>query len=469
MQNFLAGYQLSDPTWLYLSFLLILAVYFKFSRVWLLRNLDLLLLLAISPGLLIVRSEDDVVAGIGYVWLFVVSGALLVRILLDGLFVRRPRLEQNMNSAGMSFLCAATVVFLTTKLLTDPVQDAKVRNLARGGDRPAVVVAEELSVAPELKSEEGANEGTATVAPEVAQPPGPATELVAHAVDGISKVVTAGQREDTKKPEQIAIFTVRIIAILSHLTVIVGLTLVGRQIFGDPELGFAMSALYMILPCTAYELGAVNQVLPAALVVWAIYFYRHPFVSGSLLGLASGMVFFPVFLLPLWGAFYGRRGGGRFLFAVLLTTGVILGALALLTQSVRDAVQGALGYVQWNSLQWQEAQPGSGFWGTREMAYRIPVLVTYVIMLIALTIWPRNKSLAQLIPHSAAIVLGTQFWYPQRGGVYVLWYLPLLLMVIFRPMMSNHFAPEIQPLALLSRFRRLPSSAIPEPAEASRV
>lgn len=32
MDLILRGYQVNDPTWLYLSFLLILAVYFKFSR-----------------------------------------------------------------------------------------------------------------------------------------------------------------------------------------------------------------------------------------------------------------------------------------------------------------------------------------------------------------------------------------------------------------------------------------------------
>ena len=44
MDHFLpGGYSLNDSTWFYLSFLLILAVYFKFSRFWSIRNVDLLL------------------------------------------------------------------------------------------------------------------------------------------------------------------------------------------------------------------------------------------------------------------------------------------------------------------------------------------------------------------------------------------------------------------------------------------
>jgi len=33
-----------------------------------------------------------------------------------------------------------------------------------------------------------------------------------------------------------------------------------------------------------------------------------------------------------------------------------------------------------------------------------------------------------------------------------LWYLPLLLLVIFRPLMTNHFAPEVKPLDVLQRI-----------------
>jgi hypothetical protein len=81
-------------------------------------------------------------------------------------------------------------------------------------------------------------------------------------------------------------------------------------------------------------------------------------------------------------------------------------------------------------------------------------------MVVALTIWPRRKSLSHVIPYSAAIVIGTQFWFPQQGGVYVLWYLPLLLLVVFRPLMTNHFAPEFKPLRL---FRRAKNRSNPQP------
>jgi hypothetical protein len=448
MQNFLTGYQLSDATWLYLSFVLILAVYFKFSRLWSLRNLDLLLLLMISPGLLMLRSGDEWQAW-GTWWLMGVSSLGLVRSLLDVLFVRRPRLEQNMNAAGMSFLTAATVVFLTTKLLTDPVQKETVRALAPTGG---------------LTSE--AAMATDVLTPGTESSSGPTTALVKRAVDSLSGAVVQQSQASSDQRGDVEIFMIRGLAILSHVAVIIGLLVVGRQVFGDPDLGFAMSSLYILMPCTAYDLGSVIQVLPAALVVWAICCYRSPFVAGVLLGLASGILFFPAFLLPVWWSFYGRRGGSRFALAVGLTAVLVVGALWFVSRGGNELVESTLGYVRWTSLQIWEESPPQSIWGYLGPSWRLPLLVAFLVMVVATTLWPREKTLAHLIPHSAAVVLGAQLWYPHQGGVYVLWYLPLLLMVAFRPMMTNHQAPEITPL---TGWFRTNSTRFGNPSEAVRV
>jgi hypothetical protein len=444
------GYSLNDPTWFYLSFLLILAVYFKFSRFWSVRNFDLVLLLLISPGLLLVRDGAHT-AAVGYGWLFLVTAVLLVRALSDGLISRRPRLEQNMNGAGMVFLCAATFLFLTTKLLTEDPSESTVASLRR---------ANELIKGTSAASEAAPDEETAGKEKDISAtvPPGPGTSLVTGGVGQISRVVTTGNSEATALRTDPDVVTARLIAILSHLAVIFGLTLVGRHIFGDPDVGFAMATLYMLLPCTAYDVGKINHVLPAAFVVWAIWAYRRPFVSGALLGLACAMMFFPIFLLPLWAAFYGRRGGLRFGTAVALTTAVILSCLMLLSNDSQIVARALLGYVPLSEL--ISSASATGWWGTHDWAYVVPVFVTYLVMLVALTIWPRRKSLAHVIPSSAAIIIGTQFWYQDKGGVYVLWYLPLLLLVVFRPLMTNHFAPEVKPLDLL---RRVAGQSPPQP------
>ena len=79
---------------------------------------------------------------------------------------------------------------------------------------------------------------------------------------------------------------------------IAALILLGARHFGDLQIGIAMGTLYLLLPCTAYDVHKVNHVLPAALILWAFVGYRRPVVSGSLMGFACGALFFPVFLLP---------------------------------------------------------------------------------------------------------------------------------------------------------------------------
>ncbi len=278
MDFILTGYHVNDATWLYLSFLLIVAVYFRFNRLWSVRNLDLLLLLSISPGLFLVQKGYE--EAIGYGWLFGVSAVVLVRVIYDGLITRRPRLEQNMNAAGMGFLCAATFLFLTTKLLTETPSKSTVDSV-----RKANQLIEGSPREPEVAA-----------ADKKAAPPGPGASLVAGSVARLSKVVAP-----TPNPSatDLNIVTVRLIAILAHLAIIIGLILIGSHVFADRDLGFAMAALYMLLPCTAFDVGKINHVLPAAFIVWAILAYRRPYVSGMLLGLACAMMFFPIFLLPL--------------------------------------------------------------------------------------------------------------------------------------------------------------------------
>ncbi len=114
MPEILFHYERVNPTsWAYLSSLLMLALCFKFNRAWSIRNLDLFLMISLAPGLLLVQyaweniglAENARTAEyLGFVWLFVAGGLLLLRLLFDSTMVRRPLLEPNLNAAGMSFL-----------------------------------------------------------------------------------------------------------------------------------------------------------------------------------------------------------------------------------------------------------------------------------------------------------------------------------------------------------------------------
>jgi len=48
-----------------------------------------------------------------------------------------------------------------------------------------------------------------------------------------------------------------------------------------------------------------------------------------------------------------------------------------------------------------------------------------------------------------------QFWYADQGGIHLFWYLPLLMLLVFRPNLLDRRAPVIQPdTDWLHRFGR---------------
>lgn len=386
---------------MYLSAILIAAVYFRFNRVWSLRNIDLLLLLAGAPGQLLVAHPEW--RGCGYVWLFGVTALFLVRLLLDPVLQRRPVLGQNLNAAGLGFLSIAAIVLLISAAIQRELPPSTTSALAEG---------------------QRILGGQKTPQADVDLGHGPA-----------APVVMAGASMILKE------YTPRGIAIVAHAAVALGLLFAGRNLFSHAHLGLAMATLYLLHPATAFDVGAATHVLPAAFIVWAFVCFRRPLVSGLLLGLACGTLFFPLFLLPLWLAFYGRRGGLRFATSLLVVTAVLATALVMMTDDPNSLIRKTVGTIQFQILQFEGSASPRGFWSTTGHGwFRIPVIVAYVLMLATLSFWPRRKNLEHLITASAAAIVGTQFWYPVEGGVYLLWYLPLVLMVVFRPRLV-HLTP----------------------------
>jgi len=434
MNESLPGYQVSSATWFYLSLLLIVAVFFRFGRVWSLRNIDLTLLLSLSPCLLLVAEFPE--DAFSYSALFFVTGLLLVRLFVDRFFTRRPRLAQNLNVPGLAFLCVSAFAFLMTTVVTNSPPDNTMETVRRGRQLLKMQETPEAPAVPATNDPATTKDGTQADEPK----PGPASPLIAAPVGAISKAVSLNSGSPIEQAASSELLAARILAVIAHAAVLAGLFFLGARHFGDAQIGLAMATLYLLLPCTSFDVHKVNHVLPAALIVWALAAYRRPSVSGSLMGMACGTLFFPVFLLPLWAAFYGRRGAVRFVTAVGVVFALMVSSLALISSDMRSFTERTLGSIDWPALKLREAE-AAGFWSQHDPAYGIPVFAGFLIMLFVLTVWPRKKSLEQLLASSTAIVVGTQFWYPQQGGVYVLWYLPLLLLVVFRPSVSHLLPP----------------------------
>jgi len=87
-----------------------------------------------------------------------------------------------------------------------------------------------------------------------------------------------------------------------------------------------------------------------------------------------------------------------------------------------------------------------GFWNLKDFnvpIYRIPVLVTFVAMCVTFAVWPAQKNLGTLLSCSTAVMLGTQFWHALGGGQLMGWYLPVMLLTIFRPNLEDRVALSV--------------------------
>jgi hypothetical protein len=142
----------------------------------------------------------------------------------------------------------------------------------------------------------------------------------------------------------------------------------------------------------------------------------------------------------LWLSFYRRRGAWRFGVACAAAAGLCLAVICIILWINGEWPRTILsGWKLSAWLPWQQPDRDMrGLWQgiPAHWAYRLPIFLVYVAFVGTTAFWPMPKNLAHLLALSAAVLLGIQFWYADRGGVYVLWYLPFLLLMVFRPNLS---------------------------------
>jgi hypothetical protein len=439
MSVILFHYEKVNPTsWAYLSSLLTLALFFKFNRAFSIRNLDLFLLILIAPGLLLVQwsfENEGIeptmaldVQRFGFLWLFAVHALFITRLLLDTALVRRPLLDPNLNAAGLAFLGSSLLFFLMANIVTGTT--------SRDDWSPALPAAE-IQAAQEQGdtfATEGPGYWLLYLLPRIAT-----QEVVARTDQSPPET----PKEVAEQAQHVRVIVARVVAILSHVLIVTGLIAVGAWHFDNATAGIAAAVLYLLLPYTALMSGSVDHALPGSLLTWAIVFYRRPLIAGMLIGLASGTIYYPIFLLPLWCSFYWERGFKRFLVGAFLTMGVLVASLALTAGTLEHFLSHltqmfGVRLPRLENLQgiWRSED---GFWNSW---YRLPILATFVMLSISFVVWPVRKHLGTLICCTGALMVGAQFWHAHGdgGGIYVAWYLPLFLMTIFRPNLEDRVA-----------------------------
>jgi hypothetical protein len=454
MSEFLFYYVRPEPpTWVFLSFFAIIGIFVVFRRFWSLRNLDILLLLAFTPGFMMVyegrkatlagtdppsmetqrsasssegstaldalaAATSPVETGIrlsgwgprrllyyGFLWLLVCAGLLALRMLLDTAIVRRPLLEPNLNSGGMLFIGISLSVFF----LFNTAMSTRNDNRKQGPDLgPGYVL---LSKLPQFS----------TVGDD-------------RAVDSsVAEAVVATGR--TSKLDLIA----RILAIVANTVLIFCLVGIGYWHFGSFSTGVGAATFYLLLPYAAHTTGRVDHVVPGALLLLALMLYRQPFVAGLFLGCAAGVMYYPFSLLPLWCSFYWQRGIRRFASGFAISVVVLVIAMAVIyPNDLAHHLSYMFGIkrVAMNGM--------DGMWGLGwDPIARIPIIVLFVLLGFSFIFWPAQKNLATLMSCSAALMAATQFWHGFGGGLYMAWFLPLAILTIFRPNLDYCVALEV--------------------------
>jgi len=354
---------------------------------------------------------------LGYIWLLSVGGLFVIRLLIDPTMVRRPLLEPNLSTGGLAFMGVSLFVFLMANVVSSKSTEADLAG-PRGAQKLLAGTIEDSDVED----------------PSRLQGPGNA---FLHVLPNL--VTNPSLWQDRGEPQEVSyVRTAKAMAILSHLAIVVGLVVIGYRHFGNIKTGIGAATLYLMLPYTALETGRVLHVLPAALLIWMVLCYRRPLWAGIFTGFAIGVVYYPLFLLPLWLSFYWKRGLLRFVLGVTCTLIVVALSLAIGSADFNDY----LGNVQKLFGIWEPAmQSMQGVWGLGwDPLYRLPVMVAFVVFCVALALWPPQKNLGTLLSCSAAVMVASQFWHGYGGGLYIAWYLPLALLTFLRPNLEDRVA-----------------------------
>ncbi|MGE3818557.1 MAG: hypothetical protein AB7I30_03930 [Isosphaeraceae bacterium] len=396
--SLVADLMIGPEVWLFLSLMGCLTLFFKFSRVWSVRNLDLLLLFALAPGFMMLVGARHREPWIAFVLLFVGSGLWLIRCLVDLGLSRRPLLEPNLNMAGLTCLSVGILGLLLAETISLPPLEGKARNPAE------------------------------TEARDHTPPPGSTDENAP--VNRVLKLMAPGPL----RPNPPQFILARILAIVAHLGIVAGLLAVGWWHFDRPITGMAMATCYVISPYTRIALVDSGQLLPSALIVTAVAFHQRPAVAGVCIGLAAGWMPACLGLVALWTGFYHGRGAWRFL-SVSMTLAIACGALAARFHGLAAWCRalGARNLSQIGMWPGVVAPETGSFWSGIDVNWRLPVLILYLALVIVTSIWPMGKNLGELIALTAGLLVASQFWFLLEGGTLVLLYLPMILLMMFRP------------------------------------
>jgi hypothetical protein len=235
-------------------------------------------------------------------------------------------------------------------------------------------------------------------------------------------------------------------AIAFDLLTALGLWALGRRLRPGPAgrtLGVGLAFAWLAYPFTLYTMNAnANDSLIAALIVGAMLALTSAPARALMVALASAAKFGPAAVAPLFATGTGeRRWRSAIIFGVVF---VVISAALVIPFLPPDGLRGfydhTLGY---------QASRSSPFsvWG---QAPSIDLLQSVeragaAVLAVAVALWPRRKTPAQIAALAAAVVIAVQLGATHWFYFYVVWFLPLVLVATFWAQRDRRTAPTRSP------------------------
>jgi hypothetical protein len=218
-------------------------------------------------------------------------------------------------------------------------------------------------------------------------------------------------------------------AVFFDLATFALLILLGRRIRPGPagnKLAATLAFAWAAYPYTAYALlSNSNDTLVAMLLVATLLALSRPAARGVMAALATLTKFAPAVLLPML-ATYGQRRG-RFVAAFAVTAGALL---------LWPALDPGLPTVYDRTLAYQSDRTSPfSIWGQLPSLepLRIALLIGVALLALAFAFRPKEKKLFQVAALGAALLIGVQLTMHHWFYLYIVWFLPLLLVAMSVP------------------------------------
>jgi hypothetical protein len=226
-------------------------------------------------------------------------------------------------------------------------------------------------------------------------------------------------------------------AIGFDLLVLIGLLVLGRRLRGWP-LGVALAYAWAANPYSLFVMQSdANDSAVAMLLVWALVALSSPAGRGALIALAAAAKFSPAALIPLFA-----RGAER---ATPRRLAVYAGAAAAVTLAVflPFIPDGGLREIYDRTIGFQLARESPfSVWGQEPSLdwLHTALKAGLALLAVAVAFVPRRRSPEQVAALAAAVVIGVQLVVTHWFYLYVVWFLPLVLVALLAPLAGRREA-----------------------------